>query len=768
MPCSQKERKRAKAITEAMTLEEKVRMFTGATYWATHPLKRFQFDACTMSDGPHGVRKVKEKDHLGQAVNEPATGFPASVSMGATWNKKLLYDTGCVLGRECQSMGVDILLGPAVNMKRSVLGGRNFEYLSEDPVLAGKLGAQLVNGIQSTGTGACVKHFACNNSESQRMTADVRVDKRTLHELYLKVFEIIVRESSPIAVMGAYNKINGCYACEHKELLTRILREEWGFDGIVISDWLAVDDSVRAAKAGLNLEMPHNPAVYQKLTQAVKSGELPEAVLNERVTELLTVLLTLQERRNPGPVLWEQHRMTARSVAVQSMVLIKNDGRLLPIDWDKTESLAVIGDFAAHPRTQGGGSSRVEAGQEVTVLSELQKALGSQIAIRFEKGYDASGDTSEALLAGAKEAVKNSSAAVIFAGLPDSYESEGYDREHMRMPEGHVRLIREISKVRRDVLVVLSNGSAVELPFLSEVDGVLETWLLGQEAAWAIAAVLSNKEQPSGRMPETFPVSLTEEAAGYHFEPDEGSLFYGERMMTGYRYYDKRRLTPAVPFGFGLSYTEFTYSCPFISREQMSEEDEAHVSVKVKNTGAYPGYEVVQLYVSNRQKTMLHPEKELKDFEKIYLMPQEEKTVLFRLNRSAFECYSQEAGAFIVQAGSYQILIGASSRDIRFCLELRIALREPFIQKLTDKSTLEEWLAHPKGKPLAENMLSSYRGFGMREDRGFLQLSHFVQRIMLEMPMQRLAAASGGSFTEEDLYDMLGKLANQKRGAEEH
>lgn len=766
MSVNQEARQMAKAIVNAMTLEEKVQLCTGGTYWETHPVERFHIGPCVMSDGPHGVRKVKEKDHLGQSVNERATGFPVSAAMGATWNKDLLYETGQVLGRECQAVGVDILLGPAVNMKRSVLGGRNFEYLSEDPVLAGKLGAQLVNGIQSTGTGACVKHFACNNSESHRMTLDVVVDERTLHELYLKVFEIIVREASPLAVMGAYNRINGRYACEHRELLTDILRNQWGFDGIVLSDWLAVDECVKAADAGMNLEMPGNPAVYDKLALAVKSGELKEEVLNQRVEELLAVILTLQKQRNPAPIDWDSHRETACKVAAQSMVLLKNEGSLLPIDWESTKSLAVIGGFAVHPRTQGGGSSKVETEQEDNILIQLEKHLEGKTKIHYAEGYDSCGETNETLLAQAKEAAAACDRVVIFAGLPESYESEGYDRSHMQMPDGHLSLIREIAGVRRDVLVVLSNGSAIELPFLHEVDAVLEAWLLGQETAAAIAGVLLNHEQPSGRMPETFPNCLEEDAASFRFEVDEGKLYYGERMMTGYRYYDKKKMEPAVPFGFGLSYTEFEYSggdCPdIVSIDSSSLKTE--VSVKVKNTGSLPGWEVVQLYVSNLQSGMLHPEKELKDFAKLYLLPQEEKTVTFRLDRTAFQCYSQKYGEWIVQDGSYEILVGASSRDIRLRKRLSITGAKQKARQLTMKSTLEEWIAHPDGKALAEEMLAKYRGFGMRDDRGFHDLSHFVQRIMLEMPMPRLAVASGGSFTEEDLRAMLDKL--QKGGNE--
>lgn len=755
-------RKRAKCLVEQMTLEEKVHFCTGNTYWTTFALERLGIEGCTMSDGPHGVRKVKAKDHLGQAVNERATGFPVSVAMGATWNKDLLREMGRVIGRECQAVGVDILLGPAVNMKRSVLGGRDFEYISEDPVLAGKLASQIVKGIQSTGTGACMKHFACNNSESHRMTLDVNVDERTLRELYLKVFEIIVKEANPMAVMGSYNKVNGDYACENKKLLTEILREEWGFEGIVLSDWLAVEDCVKAVDAGLNLEMPSNPAVYEKLAKAVEEGQLSIEVLNQRVEELLSVLLTLQEKRNPKPVDWRSHQETARRVATESMVLLKNQNHLLPFDWEKTKSLAVLGDFAVHPRNHGGGSSKVETEGEENILTWLTDLSKGEFTVQYAKGYESDGTTGDELLAEAKGTAAACDQVVIFAGLPESYESEGYDRKHMKMPEGHLRLIEEISKIRKDVLVVLSNGSAIELPFLEKVDAVLETWLLGQAASEAIARVILNLDQPSGRMPDTFPCRLEDDPAGFLFDVDEGKLVYGERMMTGYRYFEKRKIRPAISFGYGLSYTEFTYSGLELSRESMLDQDKISVSVNVKNTGDCAGYEVVQLYVSNRQKTRLHPEKELKDFAKIYLEPGKEQKVVFSLDREDLKCYSEEAGRWLIEDGVYEILIGASSQDIRCREEISVVSSEPWIPELTMTSTLEQWLAHPKGKAEAEKMLESYAGFGMGNGRKFSDISYFVRQIMLEMPMPRLITASAGSFTEEELKRMLANIEEKE------
>lgn len=757
------QRAKAEAMVGKMTLDEKVHLWTGYTYWTTYPIERFQLDECVMSDGPHGVRKVKEMDHLGQAVNERATGFPTSVAMGATWNKELLYQTGQVLGQECQGIGIDLLLGPAVNMKRSVLGGRNFEYISEDPVLAGKLGAEMVKGIQSTGTGACVKHFACNNSESNRMTLDVIIDERTLREIYLKVFEIIVKEAHPKAIMGSYNKINGEYSCENKKILTDILRNEWGYDGIVLSDWLAVDDCVKAVKAGLNLEMPGNPAVYRKLKEAVENGTLSEYVLNERVIELLTVILTLEEQRNPQKINWEKNREVAQNVAAQSMVLLKNENGLLPLNWEKLKKVALLGDFVIHPRTQGGGSSKVSVEKEENIFTALQSHVGQDTELVYAKGYEASGETDEHLLKEARKIVEDCDVVIIFAGLPESYESEGYDRNSMKMPEGHLKLIQEITKMRKDVVVILSNGSAIEMPFFQEVQAIVEAWLLGQETAEAIAKMLAGDTQPSGRMPETFPNNLEEEAANFNFYVEDGKLFYGERMMFGYRYYDKKKMNPAIPFGYGLSYTEFAYSDLKVSRTELTDQDSLQVSVKIKNTGSCAGYEVVQLYISNKQKQRLHPEKELKQFEKIYLQSGEERNISFILDKSDFQCYSEKDRRWVVEEGKYEILIGSSSRDIHCTETIKITIVNQLVGEINEKSTLEEWMNHPKGKFLAEEMLKHYRGFGVGDQgKTFEQLSYFVQRIMLEMPMPRLITASKGSFTEKELEEMVRKIQESK------
>ncbi len=747
---------RANEIVAAMTLDEKLHMCTGASYWTTFPLERFGIKECVMSDGPHGIRKVKERDHLGQAVNEKATGFPTSVSMGATWNKELLYKVGEALGSECQKLGVHILLGPAVNMKRSVLGGRNFEYLSEDPVLAGKLAAQMVNGIQSKGVAACMKHFACNNSETRRMTVDAQMDERTLRELYLKVFEIIVKESSPLSVMGAYNKVNGAYACENRQLLIDILRKEWGFQGIVISDWLAVEDSANAVNNGLNVEMPQNKLSFEKLKSAYEKGTLIEEELNDRVRELLQVVLYLQEQECPKEIDWEDHKKVAQKVAEESIVLLKNENSLLPFDLNKTNSIAVVGDFAVRPRTQGGGSSKVSVEQEENTLEAMIRLADGQVEIQYARGYDSEGNTTDELISEAVEQIQKVDKVVVFAGLPESYESEGYDRLHMKMPEGQLKLIHTLSGIRRDIVVVLSNGAAIEMPFKDCVDTILEAWLLGQETAVSLANVIMNRTQPSGRMPETFPHCIEDDVPGYQLLDDEGVQYYSERMMIGYRHFEKNKKHVAFPFGHGLSYTEFSYSEAEVSNTDITDQDEVTVKIKVTNVGARAGNEVVQLYVSNKQTGMLHPEKELKDFCKIYLEPGEMKEVSFTLNREVFQSYSLYHKDWIVEEGNYELLIGASSVDIREVLLIHISNCTKLEKYLVTTSTLEEWLEHSKGRALALEMLDMYRGFGMIPgERTFGDLPEFVQQIMLEMPMPRLIISSNESFTEKRLEEML-------------
>lgn len=746
---------KAKELVSQMTLDEKVHLCTGNSYWTTYPIERLNLPECVLSDGPHGIRKVTGKDHLGQSISEKATGFPTSSAMGSTWNKQLMYDIGEALGIECQSIGVDILLGPAINMKRSVLGGRNFEYFSEDPILCGQLAAEMVKGIQDQGVGACVKHYACNNSEFMRMTIDCIVDKRTLHEIYLKAFEIIVKTSNPVSIMGSYNKVNGTYACENTELLTDILRDQWGFEGIVLSDWLAVNDIAKSIDAGLNLEMPGNKNIIETLKASFTNGSLKK--LDERVTEMVCVILKLQDSRKRNTKIdWEKHDELSVRVACESAVLLKNNASTLPISCEKTKKIAVLGEFAKFPRSQGGGSSKVLSSDDKNAFNELVKLADGKTEFLYSAGYNSEGDTTDELIKDALNTAKDCDKIIIFAGLPESYESEGYDRTSIAMPDGHNKLIREVSKKYKNTIVVLNNGSAISLTFASQVDAIIETWLGGGGGSRAIAKILLGFDEPSGRLAETFPFRIEDDAASINFPGEEGIQIYGERMFVGYRHFEKINIAPAYPFGYGLSYSNFDYSDITLDKNVMNDTDSVEVSFTLTNTGNLTATEVVQLYVSNKQTTLIHPIKELKQFDKITLKKGESKKIAWKLTKDDFSCYNSTYSQWTVESGSYEVLIGSSSKDI--CLSKAITLKstDVFIVPLTKTSTLMEWLSHPKGKALAEKMLENYKGFGMAmTGKTFSQLSLFVQRIMLEMPMPRLITASNNSFTHEQLDTML-------------
>lgn len=745
----------AKKLVSQMTLDEKVHLCTGNSYWTTYPIERLNVSECVLSDGPHGIRKVTGKDHLGQTISEKATGFPTSSAMGSTWNKQLMYDIGEALGIECQSIGVDILLGPAINMKRSVLGGRNFEYFSEDPVLCGQLAAEMVKGIQDQGVGACVKHYACNNSEFMRMTIDCIVDKRTLHEIYLKAFEIIVKTANPVSIMGSYNKVNGTYACEHPELLTDILRNQWGFQGIVLSDWLAVNDISKSIDAGLNLEMPCNKHIVEELKASFENGSLKK--LDDRVTEMLCVILKLQDsRKRTTKIDWEKHDALSVQVACESAVLLKNDNNILPISCEKTKKIAVLGEFAKFPRTQGGGSSKVLSSNDDNAFSELVKLAEGKTEFVYSAGYNSEGDTTDILIADALNAAKDCDKIIIFAGLPESYESEGYDRTSIAMPDGHNKLILEVAKKYKNIIVVLNNGSAISLTFAHEVEAIIEAWLGGNGGSRSIAKILLGFEEPSGRLAETFPIRIEDDAASINFPGEEGTQIYGERMFVGYRHFEKKNIAPAYPFGYGLSYSTFEYSDINADKDAMNDTENLEVSFTLTNTGNSPATEVAQLYVSNKQTTLLHPLKELKHFDKITLKSGERKKITWKLSKDDFLCYNSTHKQWTVESGDYEILIGASSQNIYLSKPINLKSSDIFIVELTKPSTLMEWLDHPKGKALAEKMLQNYKGFGMAmTGKTFAQLSLFVQRIMLEMPMPRLITASNNSFTYEQLENML-------------
>ncbi len=650
-----------KKLVAQMTLEEKAAMCSGADFWHTEAVARLGIPASMVSDGPHGLRKQdQEGDHLGVNDSIKAVCFPAGCGTAASFNRELLTQMGEVLGNECQAEGVSVILGPAVNIKRSPLCGRNFEYYSEDPLVASEMAGALIKGVQSKNVGTSIKHFLANNQETRRMSGDSRVDERTLNEIYLAAFEGAVKKQKPWTVMCSYNKINGVYAAENRKYLTDTLREQWGFDGYVMSDWGAVNNRVEDLKAGLDLEMPSSLGANDKLiVGAVQSGNLKECVVNAAVERILNIVFRYEENRDKNAV-WDKdkdHEM-ARKVAEETIVLLKNES-VLPLN--EKDDIAFIGKYAKQPRYQGGGSSHINS-HKITSAMDAAEGMSN---IVYAQGYrDDVDETDTKLLEEAVEAAKKAKAAVIFAGLPDAFESEGFDRQHMRMPNCQNELIEKVAAVQPNTVVVLHNGSPVEMPWADRVKGIVEAYLGGQAVGGAVCDILFGKVNPSAKLPETFPIRLEDNPSYLSYFGEGDMVEYREGIFVGYRYYDKKKMDVLFPFGYGLSYTTFEYANLTVDKENMKDTDTLTVKVDVTNTGSMTGKEVVQLYVADKESTVIRPVKELRDFAKVELAPGETKTVTFTLDKRAFAYYSVRIHDWHVETGEFDILIGKSSRDI--------------------------------------------------------------------------------------------------------
>lgn len=645
-----------KKLLSQMTLEEKAGLCSGADVWHTKAVERLGVPAAALSDGPHGLRTQKGKmDNITERRESiEAVCFPTGSCLACSFDRGLLYRVGEILGEECRAEGVDVLLGPAVNSKRSPLCGRNFEYYSEDPFLTAQAAANFIRGVQSRGVGTSLKHFAANNQEHRRFTTSANVDERTLREIYLAGFEGAVKEGRPWTVMCSYNRINGLHASENAWLLTKVLRNEWGFDGLVMSDWGAVNDRVKGLEAGLDLEMPGSGQCNDsKIVKAVRGGKLSEEALDRAAERVLRLVFRAREEQKgtTAPVFDRNaDSRAAREAARECMVLLKNEGRLLPLK--RAERTAFIGGFAEKPRFQGGGSSHVHASRVVGAL----EAVKGKANVVFARGYDASGETSDdTLIAEAVEAAKTSRTAVVFAGLPESYEAEGRDRKHMRLPENQNTLIEAVSRAQPNTVVVLHNGSPVEMPWAGGVKAILEAYLGGQESGGAVADLLYGDANPSGKLAETFPLRLCDNPSYLNFPGDGDECDYREGIFTGYRYYDAKKMNVLFPFGHGLSYTEFEYRDLKLGAEEIADTDPLKVSVTVRNTGKVFGKEVVQLYVSEKAPKVTRPLRELKGFEKIALNPGEEKTVEFELNRRSFAYYDVGRHVWRVNSGMFEI-----------------------------------------------------------------------------------------------------------------
>ncbi|SET46056.1 glycoside hydrolase family 3 C-terminal domain-containing protein [Stigmatella erecta] len=756
---------KAQTLVSQMTLEEKARLLSGNGSWTTHKVERLGIPSIFMADGPHGLRKALGPN---TADSVPATCFPTASALASSWNTELIRQVGAALAREAQANDVQLLLGPGINMKRSPLGGRNFEYFSEDPLLAGQLSAAYIQGVQGEGVGTSLKHFAVNNQEFERMVSDSILDERTLREIYLPAFEISITQAQPWSVMCAYNKVNGVYASENPVLLEDILRKEWGFEGFVVSDWGAVHDRAKGVQAGLNLEMPGSGEVNrQKIIEAVNAGQLPEKRLDEVVTSLLAVVLKAVEHRRTGVRAdLDQHHALARQVAGESIILLKNEDNLLPLEVGGKKKIALIGAFAKEPRFQGAGSSQVNPARLSTAHDELVALLGGSERIAYASGYDLEGVTSAQLLDEARQQAKNADVAIVFAGLPDSHESEGFDRATLDMPEGHNQLIEAVSQVQPNTVVVLMNGSAITMPWARQVKAILEGWLTGQAGGGAIADILTGKVNPSAKLQETFPVRTEDAPAALEFPGLNQRAYYGEGVFIGYRYYDKKNLAPLFPFGFGLSYTTFAYSGLSLGAASIRDTDSLTVQFKVKNTGKVAGKEIVQLYVREDKPVVSRPEKELKAFAKVALQPGEEKTVSFTLKARDFSYFDLSRRQWTVNPGRFDILVGGSSRELP--LRQSVAVEAPVaVPVLTRESLVKEFRDHPKGKEFYPRLASIIMGGAAagtdpkrtpQEERARKKAEMSTLVFVHDMPAYKLINFSEGKFTEQMLNDILAQV----------
>ena len=671
------ERARAAALVARMSVDEKAAFCSGRTFWRLEANARLGVPSIMLTDGPHGLRKqAAAGDHVGLNASVPATCFPTASALASSWDTDLLREIGVALGEQCVAEDVAVLLGPGMNIKRHPLCGRNFEYFSEDPLLTGEMAAALVDGLQSQGVGASPKHFAANNQEAARLVVDAIVDERTLREIYLRGFEIAVRKARPWTVMCAYNRLNGVYCSEHEWLLNRVLRDEWGFDGLVVTDWGAANDRVLGLRAGLDLEMPTSGGLNdRRLARAVRAGTLAAEDLDRAATRNVALALAgagLRERASGLD--HDAHHALARRAAAESVVLLKNADDLLPLAADA--SVAVIGAFAKTPRYQGAGSSQVTPTRIDCALDAI-RAVASGSPPTYAAGYDpVRSARDDALIAEAVAAAAAASVAVVCAGLPGIYESEGFDREHMRLPEQHDRLIEAVCAANPNTVVVLSNGAPVEMPWVAAPAAIVEGYLGGQAGGAAVADVLFGIVNPGGKLAETFPLRQSDVPADRWFPGSGRQVQYREGLYVGYRYFDSAGAPVLFPFGHGLSYTTFEYANLACSATGFEQGKRLEVSFELTNTGDRDGSEVVQLYVHHLGSSVYRPEQELRAFTKVRLAAGETRSVTLTLDDAAFAFYDAGRGHWVTEAGEVEVRVGASSRDIRLTRRLAVRSRQ--------------------------------------------------------------------------------------------
>jgi beta-glucosidase len=748
-----------KSLLAQLTLEEKAALCCGAGPWTTAEVARLEVPRVFVADGPHGVRRVVDEHAMAQ-TSLPSTDFPTAVSLASSWDTALVREVGEAIGREAAAQGVDVVLGPGANIKRTPLGGRNFEYFSEDPYLAGEMAVAWIDGVQSRGVGASLKHFALNNQEFQRNVIDAVADERTLRELYLPAFETAVRRARPWTVMTAYNKVNGALCAQNAPLLTDILKQEWDYQGVVVSDWGAVRERVASLAAGLDLEMPGpRPRGVRRIVDAVGNGELDVAVLDDAVLRLLRLAARASHRSAAEEPDAAAHHALARRAAADGMVLLSNDGTL-PLDGRGT--LAVIGRSAEHPHTQGGGSSHINP-TRVDIPLEALAAAAPDAEVRYAEGWGADLSPQPERILAAVELARRAEVALVFVALPGSIESEGYDRTELGLPPAQVALIRQVAAAQPRTVVVLNSGGAVDVsPWVDEVAAVLQGWTMGQGGGGALADVLLGRVNPSGKLAETYPLRLEDTPAYLSYPGENGRAPYTEGLFVGYRYYDARGVPVRFGFGHGLSYTRFAYAELEPAAPAFDDGDVLRVAFTVTNRGERAGKEVAQLYVRDVASRLRRPVKELKGFAKVALEPGESKRVTLALDRRAFAYWDPAYGRWVAEAGEFELLVGASATDIR--LRATVTMRQgtalPCI--LRRESTIREWLADERGRAVLEPLMDAIVG-GLRAGMGAAEegaefIGMDLMGFLMDMPLLNVLSfdqSEDGPTAEERVDAML-------------
>lgn len=756
--------KKIKDLIRKMTLEEKVSMCSGSDYWHTQAIERLGIPEVMVSDGPHGLRKQNlEVENPGVNNSIKAICFPTGVCLASSFDVGLVERVGAAIGNECQAENLAAVLGPGNNIKRSPVCGRNFEYLSEDPYLSGKIAAAHINGVQSQGVGTSLKHFCANNQEYRRNSYDAKIEERAFREIYLKTFEIAVKESKPWTLMCAYNLVNGIQASENKRILTDILRDEWGFEGLVMSDWGAVRTRAKGIAAGLDLEMPSSEGAHDKFViEAVKDGSLKESDLDKCVERVLTFVYKAIENHNDEAV-WDKEKdhLLAREAAKECMILLKNENKVLPLEG--TDAVLFVGGFAKTPRFQGGGSSHINC----TKIDSILLAVQGNSRTSYAEGFHAKDDEyDEKLFKKALDKAKEADKVVVFAGLPDSYESEGYDRKHMELPKVQNDLIEALTDVCDHVIVVLQNGSPVTMPWINKVDAILESYLAGQGVGVATVQILYGNANPSGRLAETFPYALENNPSYLDFGSESNEINYREGIYVGYRYYTKKKMPVQFPFGYGLSYSTFTYGKLSIDRTQMADDEVVEVSVDVINESDIAGKEVVQVYIESDipDSKIARPVRELKAFKKISLDAKGKETVTFILDKNAFAYYDTDLSDWYVEEGDYKIEICKNAEEVIAYKRIHVSPKKPKKVVYNENSIYKELMSDPKACKAAKKYFDKYLDNNIQSANADESANEafggedVAAQFLQDLTLRGCVNMSSGKVTFEDMDEVLTKV----------